>query len=126
MRKKYISFCIAMLCCFLLVNTSFAQQTVNQSGLKHWMTAEELLRKGEIGKNFVETNPPTGTIRNIAEFDKMEKDSPVTDMYAMINVADRVNILMEIINIISVYLILTDQLLKMEFASTLIRNTKIY
>jgi agmatine/peptidylarginine deiminase len=72
MRKKYISFCFAMLCCFLLVNTSFAQQTVNQSGLKHWMTAEELLRKGEIGKNFVETNPPTGTIRNIAEFDKME------------------------------------------------------
>jgi hypothetical protein len=27
-----------------------------------------------------------------AEFNKMEKDSPVTDMYAMINVADRVNI----------------------------------
>ena len=72
MRKKYISFCIATLCCFLLVNTSFAQQTVNQSGLKHWMTAEELLRKGEIGKNFVETNPPAGPVRNIAEFDKME------------------------------------------------------
>jgi len=38
----------------------------------HYMTADELLRVDEIGKNFVETSPPTGEVRNIAEFEQME------------------------------------------------------
>lgn len=40
--------------------------------LKHWMTPEELLRKGEIGKSFVETDPPAAPVRNVAEFDQMQ------------------------------------------------------
>ena len=33
---------------------------------------EEALRKGEIGRSFVETNPPVAPIRNVAEFDRMQ------------------------------------------------------
>jgi agmatine deiminase len=40
--------------------------------LGHWLSPEEMLRKGESGKNFVETAPPTGPVRNIAEFDRMQ------------------------------------------------------
>ena len=36
------------------------------------MTADEVLHIGDIGKAFVETQPPTGPIRNIAEFEQME------------------------------------------------------
>ncbi len=40
--------------------------------LRHEMTADELLRKSEIGKTFVETAPPSAPMRNVAEFDKMQ------------------------------------------------------
>jgi agmatine/peptidylarginine deiminase len=36
------------------------------------MTTEELSRTDEIGKNFVETAPPAGEVRNIAEWEQME------------------------------------------------------
>jgi agmatine/peptidylarginine deiminase len=36
------------------------------------MTPEELLRKGEIGKYFIETAPPVAPVRNVAEFDRMQ------------------------------------------------------
>ncbi|MCX6273435.1 MAG: agmatine deiminase family protein [Bacteroidetes bacterium] len=48
-----------------------AQEEV-QTSLPHEMTAEEWLRRDEIGKNFVSTPPPTGEIRGIAEFEPME------------------------------------------------------
>jgi len=38
----------------------------------HYMTADELSRIDEIGKAFVETPPPTGSVRNIAEWEPME------------------------------------------------------
>lgn len=47
-------------------------QDVESLSLPHEMTPEELLRKHEIGKSFVETPPPTGNIRAIAEFEQME------------------------------------------------------
>ena len=40
--------------------------------LRHEMTPDELLRKSEIGRNFVETNPPIAPVRNVAEFDRMQ------------------------------------------------------
>ena len=40
--------------------------------LTHQMTPAEEARKDEIGRNFYETNPPTGMVRNIAEFEPME------------------------------------------------------
>ncbi len=40
--------------------------------LRHEMTPEELLRKGEIGRNFIETDPPVAPVRNVAEFDRMQ------------------------------------------------------
>jgi len=40
--------------------------------LRHEMSPEEMLRKGEIGKSFVETPPPFADIRNVAEFEPME------------------------------------------------------
>ena len=38
----------------------------------HWMTPDEELRKGEIGRDFYPTDPPIGPVRNIAEFEPME------------------------------------------------------
>ena len=60
---------------FLLIFSFFfigkilvAQDSVSSPGpiLRHWMTPEELLHKGEIGRNFVETDPPIAPIRNVA------------------------------------------------------------
>jgi agmatine deiminase len=51
---------------------AFAQQTDPNHGLKHWLTDDEARRMNEVGRNFVETDPPTGIIRNIAEFGPME------------------------------------------------------
>jgi len=51
-----------------------AQDNTNvpTSILRHEMTPEELLRKGEIGRGFVETNPPFAPVRNVAEFGRMQ------------------------------------------------------
>jgi len=40
--------------------------------LTHWLTPEEMTRLHEIGKAFVETDPPAAPVRNIAEFDYMQ------------------------------------------------------
>ncbi|MEI6435766.1 MAG: agmatine deiminase family protein [Bacteroidota bacterium] len=61
---------------FLALTTiaGFSQDTMRmeQQPLRHEMTPEELLRKGEIGRGFVETAPPAGPIRNIPEYDRMQ------------------------------------------------------
>jgi len=44
----------------------------NPNSLPQWMTPEEELRRDEIGRDFYETDPPVGPVRNIAEFEKME------------------------------------------------------
>ncbi len=45
-----------------------AQQTVPSMPLTHWMTPDEILRKHEIGKNFVPTAPPPAPVFSVAEF----------------------------------------------------------
>jgi agmatine/peptidylarginine deiminase len=46
--------------------------TVTRPALQHEMTPDELKRKNEIGRGFVETNPPVAPVRNVAEFDRMQ------------------------------------------------------
>lgn len=63
-----------ILCLFFLCSVTFvvAQENNTPALLRHEMSPEELLRKHEIGKNFIETDPPAGPVRNIAEFDRMQ------------------------------------------------------
>lgn len=42
------------------------------SKLTHQMTPEEMLRRDEIGRGFVATDPPVGPVLNIAEFQPMQ------------------------------------------------------
>ena len=58
----------------LAVTVANAQDDLplKRPALMHEMTPDELLHKAEIGKNFVETAPPTGPMRNVAEFDRMQ------------------------------------------------------
>ena len=69
MKKTFLSLTLTIIL-FGFGFNSFAQE--NTSPLKHWMTAEELLRKDEIGKNFVPTDPPPGEITNVSEFMPMQ------------------------------------------------------
>lgn len=58
---------------FILISQLAISQVQDpNNGLKHYMTPEEALRKDEIGRNFVETDPPAGIIRNVEEFGPTE------------------------------------------------------
>lgn len=62
------------LCLIFLLSATYlvAQESNTPPLLRHEMSPEELLRIHEIGKNFVETDPPVGPVRNIAEYDRMQ------------------------------------------------------
>jgi agmatine/peptidylarginine deiminase len=57
---------------FFTSSNLFAQSDDFGHSLPREMTADEVLHIGDIGKSFVETTPPAGSIRNIAEFEQME------------------------------------------------------
>ncbi|MEI6684009.1 MAG: agmatine deiminase family protein [Bacteroidota bacterium] len=60
---------------FLMTTAAVSAQDstrVNRPALQHEMTPDELMHKSEIGKNFVETSPPSPPVRNVAEFDRMQ------------------------------------------------------
>ena len=61
-------------CIFFFSVHSVAQDTAfrARTRLTHEMSPEESLRKSEIGKSFVETDPPTGPVRNVEEFGRMQ------------------------------------------------------
>jgi agmatine/peptidylarginine deiminase len=63
-----------LLLLLLITVNSHAQEKspVNRPALQHEMTPDELLRKSEIGRGFVETDPPVAPVRNLAEFDRMQ------------------------------------------------------
>jgi agmatine deiminase len=69
MMKKIFTLLVLLIC---ISPFTFSQQEDHSSSLPHEMTPEEMLRKGEIGTRFVSTDPPSGNIRNIAEFEQME------------------------------------------------------
>jgi agmatine deiminase len=52
--------------------TTEAWLQANPGSLPHWLTDEELTRLDEIGRNFVETDPPAGVVQGIAEFEPMQ------------------------------------------------------
>ena len=57
----------------ILVFVAVASYAQNRSTkLRHTMTAEEAKLSHLIGKGFMETDPPPGVVRNIAEFEPME------------------------------------------------------
>lgn len=49
-----------------------AQTDDPNNGLKHWMTPEEAANRDRIGRDFVDTDPPAGVIRNVEEFGPTE------------------------------------------------------
>lgn len=51
---------------------SFTLLAQRENSLPHGMTADELERRDEIGRDFFETDPPEGEVRAIAEFEPME------------------------------------------------------
>lgn len=57
-----------------LTGRLWAQDTLTESkpALRHTMTPEEYARRHEIGRNFIETPPPIGPVRNVAEYDRMQ------------------------------------------------------
>jgi agmatine deiminase len=66
--KKY-SFLFSIL--YSLSSILIAQETREPWKLGHWLSPEEM-HKPLNNKSFVETPPPAGPIRNIAEFDRMQ------------------------------------------------------
>ncbi len=58
---------------FLFVVFASGQESeYNTPGtLTHWLTPGEKLRLNEIGRGFIETAPPDGPVRNIAEFNRV-------------------------------------------------------
>lgn len=74
--KKFYFLLLPLLLLMGLMNHLPAQEgrfgTDPEISLPHEMTAEELLRKGEIGKDFITTPPAVGPVRNVAEFEKMQ------------------------------------------------------
>ena len=69
MNKSYLLFsvfCISVIC------ASAQEKKLEPWQYGHWLSAEEMLSKAEVGRNFVETPPPFGPVRNVAEFDKMQ------------------------------------------------------
>jgi agmatine/peptidylarginine deiminase len=59
---------------FLCTVPALAQEPLKgePEKLTHWLTPSEKLRLNEIGRGFQETPPPTGPIRNVAEFDRVQ------------------------------------------------------
>jgi agmatine deiminase len=69
--KKFSSLNLLLLF-FPIILSAQVTQEVQPSKLTHWLSPEEALRKNEIGKNFVETDPPSAPMRNVAEFDPVQ------------------------------------------------------
>lgn len=70
MKRLYLPVFLTGLLCISSLN--LVAQSEGAPKLTHWLTPEEKLRLHEIGKGFVETDPPTAPVRNVAEFDRMQ------------------------------------------------------
>jgi agmatine/peptidylarginine deiminase len=69
MNKFYLLFFVF---CLFGIQASAQEKKLEPWQYGHWLSAEEMLHKGEVGKSFVITPPPVGPVRNVAEFDKMQ------------------------------------------------------
>lgn len=79
--KKYITLLILVTAIFTIsfaeTKDELEERTAewfknNPNSMPHWMTPEELERVGSIGKDFIATPPPTGNVRQTAEFERMQ------------------------------------------------------
>lgn len=69
-RSALFAFSLWISCGFVLFPFPVhSQDPPGPVKLTHWLTPEELTRLHEIGRSFVETDPPASPIRNVAEFD---------------------------------------------------------
>ncbi|HLO91405.1 MAG TPA: agmatine deiminase family protein [Lentimicrobium sp.] len=64
--RRILFFCIIL----SFSGSVLSQNTKSVSVLTHQMTPDEYTRQNEIGRNFVQTDPPTGDITSMAEFDR--------------------------------------------------------
>lgn len=62
---------VAAFCLSLGSSAQFPEWN-DPNSLPKWMTPEEELRRDEIGRGFVPTQPPQAPVRNIAEFNRMQ------------------------------------------------------
>ncbi|NOR44485.1 MAG: peptidylarginine deiminase [Candidatus Delongbacteria bacterium] len=79
--KKYITLLLLITAIFSInfaeTKDELAERTAewfknNPNSMPHWMTPDELERVGSIGKDFTATPPPTGNVRQTAEFERMQ------------------------------------------------------
>lgn len=61
---------VLVLTLFTLGTTAQEAGRYSQNRLTHQMTPDEELRRHEIGRSFVETDPPAGTITSLGEFER--------------------------------------------------------
>lgn len=67
MKTKYGFLAIV----FLMASYSFGQNKVDYRKL-HYLSEEEMSMPLNTARDFIETDPPTGNVRNVAEFDQMQ------------------------------------------------------
>ena len=65
-------FLLFILTFFLFISAGAQNKPLEPWQYGHWLSADEMLHKDLIGKNFQETPPPAGPVRNVAEFDQMQ------------------------------------------------------
>lgn len=72
--RKYNTLLAFVLFISLTISFSASAQKINPDLIRkgHWLSEEEYLNRNNYQRSFVETAPPTGSVRNIAEFEKME------------------------------------------------------
>ena len=63
-----------LLLCLSFFLLPFLRVDAQEPGKKltHWLSADEKSHWNEIGVNFLETDPPSSPMRNVAEFDRMQ------------------------------------------------------
>lgn len=72
--KTTFTLLLTVLVMIVFTSVSIAQypEWNDPNSLPKWMTPEEELRRDEIGRGFVPTQPPLDPVRNIAEFNRMQ------------------------------------------------------
>jgi len=78
----------------------------NPNSMPHWLTPEELEMVKDIGKDFLATPPPTGPVRQTAEFERMQGvliAAPGTQQYQLGIPIDFVRQMSLVTNVITVY-----------------------
>lgn len=70
MKKKYFFFFLVV---GIFVTTNIYSQEKKPDWRKlHYLSEEEMHQAFDAGRNFYETDPPLGPVRNVAEFDQMQ------------------------------------------------------